>query len=153
MMAAAITAWIPCKHDSRCAADEGVELPTAVAQSIENLVRRHQEDGVGIDRRSDGYVGDAGNLLRKVRCTLIRMRGILEPSASLEHADPRRGEEAHLRRELAGLFAAVIEIDGERGVEEQDCLAHGHSVFCSAQAENIHAAFPTELCRREAKMG
>src|SRR5579863_8871596 len=56
---------VPGEHDAGCAADEGVELPAAGAQLIENAVRCVEEYGVGVDGRGDGDVGDARDSLGK----------------------------------------------------------------------------------------
>ncbi len=72
----------------------------------------------------------------------VGVGGVAQPGAVLEHADPGGGEEAHLRGELAGLLAAVVEVLGEGGVEEDDGLADGHAVLGAAEAEDVDAGLP-----------
>ena len=43
------------------------------------------------------------------------------------------------------MLAAVIEIGGKGGIEEENGFADGHAVFCAAEAENVDAAFPGEF--------
>lgn len=54
---------------------------------------------------------------------------------------------AHFRGELAGLFAAVIEVFGQRVVEEQNRLAHGHAVLGAAKTQHVYPGFPGQIGR------
>ena len=82
----------------------------------------------------------------------VGVLGIAQPCARLEHADPGGGEEAHLRRELAGLLAAIGEFGGELAVEEDHGFAHGQTVLRAAEAEHVDAALPGDLRGREAEV-
>src|SRR6185437_6850253 len=79
--------------------------------------------------------------------------GIAQPGARFEHADPRSGKKPHLGGELSGLLAAVVEVGGKLMVEEQNGFADGEAVFCAAEAEPIHAVFPSHLGGRDAQAG
>ena len=75
----------------------------------------------------------------------LAWRGVAQPGAVLQHADPLRAEEAHLRGELAGLLAAVVELPGELPVEEDDGLGGVHAVLGAAEAEHVDARAPGEV--------
>ncbi|MCY1420814.1 hypothetical protein D9M71_364490 [compost metagenome] len=81
------------------------------------------------------------------------MAGVVQPGAVLQHADPGRGEVAHLRGQLAGLLAAVVEAFRQLAVEEQDRLAHRHAVLGAAEAQHLDAGLPGQLGRRRAEEG
>src|SRR5204863_9737135 len=75
----------------------------------------------------------------------VGVASVPQPRAVLQHADPGSGEEAHLGRELAGLFAAVIEFFGEFVIEKDYGVADGGAVFGAAETENIDASLPCDF--------
>ena len=79
------------------------------------------------------------------------MLGIAQPCPTLEHSHPRRSKEAHLRSELAGLFASVIKVSRKITIEKDNCFAYGQAILCAAKAENINTALPGNFCRRAAE--
>ena len=81
------------------------------------------------------------------------MLGVTEPGPGFEHADPGRGQKAHLRRQLPRLLASIVEILRELRVEKQDGFAGGHSILGSAKAENVDAGAPGHLGRAASKAG
>ncbi len=74
-----------------------------------------------------------------------------QPGSTLQQSDPRRRQEAHFRRQLPGLFAAVVEVFGQLVVEEQDRLTHRHAVFGAAEAQHVDAGLPGQFRRRAAE--
>src|SRR5690606_5989059 len=109
-----LDAGVPGEHESRASADEGVEAPASRAQCFEQAVRRWKKYGIGLDRESEADTGKALDRRSEPGGAAVRMFCIAKPGAALEQADPRGGEESHLRRELAGLLAAIVEIGRER---------------------------------------
>jgi hypothetical protein len=78
---------------------------------------------------------------------------MFQPSAGLQHPDPRRGDESHLRGELACLLASIFEFAGELSLEEDDSLANRQSVLRSTETKNIDTNFSSNLFRCQAERG
>ena len=112
-----------------------------------------QEHAVGFHRE---HQADTGHVLDQCGQQLraaVGVVGVLEPGIVLQDADPGRGQVAHLRGQLAGLLAAVVEVFGQGLVEEDDGFAYRHAVLGAAEAQHIDAGFPGQLRRAAAKEG
>ena len=92
-------------------ADEVVETPAAVRECV--AVR-----GLTCGRRpswprAGSMISTAGiSRISSARRLghLVGMLGVAEPRADLQQPDPRRGDEPHLREQVAGLLAAELEL-------------------------------------------
>ncbi|MNP09124.1 hypothetical protein D3C76_1012160 [compost metagenome] len=78
---------------------------------------------------------------------MIGVVAMAQPGAIFQQAYPRCRQKAHLRRQLPGLLAAVVEVFGQLAVEEQDRLTHRHAVLGAAKAQHIDAGLPGQLGR------
>ena len=90
-------------------ADERVEVPAfACSASIERHGRSTNTPlaSTGASSARPARRDRFGEALRH----RVGVRGVREPRAAVEHAEPRRGEKAHLRRELPALLAAAREL-------------------------------------------
>lgn len=87
---------VPGEHDARGATDECVETPSTLADFLKDGVRGLEKEGVRFNGSKDVDAGDVGDLFSAIFCAVVGVRGIAEPGTALEHANPRRGEEAHL---------------------------------------------------------
>src|SRR5258707_14442805 len=81
------------------------------------------------------------------------MLGVAQPGSGSEHANPGRGQKAHLRRQLPCLLAPIVEILCKLPVEKQDGFAGGHSILRSAETENIDAGAPSHVRRAASEAG
>ncbi len=134
-------------------ADEGIEHPALVEEGLDGVGGELEEDHVGLARVEEAEAGDGGQLGFEEGGHAVGVGGVAEPGLVLEHADPGGGEEPHFRGELAGLFAAVIELAGHVVVEEDDRLADGHPVLGTAEAEDIDAGLPGDFLGGDAEGG
>src|SRR6267154_3807728 len=81
------------------------------------------------------------------------MLGVAQPGSGYEHANPGRGQKAHLRRQLPCLLASIVEILCKLPVEKQDGFAGGHAILGSAKAENVDAGAPGHVGRAASETG
>src|SRR6476469_3154479 len=81
------------------------------------------------------------------------MRCIAQPGPGSEHANPWRGKKAHLRCQLSGLLASIVEILRELRIEKQDGFTGGHAVLRSAEAEHIDPDAPCHVGGAASKTG
>src|SRR5439155_21866649 len=131
---------VPGAHEAAAAlTNEIVKHPAAVPEGINDLTLQFDEDGVRLAREKDFHFGQIADGLLEVFGHRIGVAGVPQPCAILQHTNPGSGEKAHLRSELAGLLATVIEFFGEFGIEEHDSIADGSPVFCAAEAEDVNA--------------
>src|SRR5438046_999748 len=113
--------WIgvPGEHEARAAADEGVEMPAALAKRLKPVLRCAKEYRVRLYRKHRLEIRQVGDLRRQPRGTRVRMLCIAQPRTAFEQADPGRRQKPHLGGELSGLFAAIIEVSGKLRIEEK----------------------------------
>src|SRR5664280_1853164 len=77
--------------------------------------------------------------------TMIGVSGIAQPGAALKHSHPRGRKKTHLRSQLSGLFASVIEVCRQPTIEKENRLSYGHAVLGSAEAKYIDSSPPGNL--------
>src|SRR5208337_2184307 len=85
------------------------------------------------------------NLRGAVASTMIGVGGVSQPCTALQHSHPRGRKKTHLRSQLAGLLAAVIEVRSQLAIEEENCFSNGHAVLGSAEAEYVYSPPPGNL--------
>ena len=91
------------------------------------------------------YPGDGGQRRRQLAGAGIGMGGVAQQCAVPEQAQPRCGEKAHLRGQLAGLLAAVVKLEGQLPVEEHYCLADRQAALGPAEREHVDADPPGQF--------
>lgn len=133
-------------------ADEFVEVPAAGFKGGDGGGGEFDEDAVGFgggdEARAEGdEAGGEGAGLA------VGVGGVTEPCAVGENGGPLGGGEAHLRRELAGLFHAAVELAGEGAVEEDDGFGGEEAVFRAAETEDVEAGAPSEIGGGVARVG
>jgi len=79
---------------------EHVEAPTLGVEPVDRRPRQVREDAVGLDRRDQGHAGKSDDRIPQPARHRVRMGCVAKPRTAVEHREPRRGEEAHLRGEL-----------------------------------------------------
>jgi hypothetical protein len=136
---------IPGEHEARAAADEGVETPTASGQPFEERIGRVKEHGIGFDREGETNARNINDRGGKPRGATIGMSGVAKPGAAFEQSDPRRRQKTHFRGELARLFAAIVKVGREGGVEKDDRLASRHAILGAAEAQHVDAGAPCQI--------
>ena len=122
-------------------------------QRVHRRLRQPREDRVGLRRVQQldaGHVAKGGVQPRGHRVGMARVG---QPGVVLEQPQPRRRDEAHLRRQLAGLLDPPGEVLGQRPVEEHDGLADRQAVLRAAEAEHIDAGAPGDVARMAAQRG
>ena len=140
---------VPCAHQAHTrGADEFVELPALFAQRDDYRKRQVDEHPVGFDRRQQARPGYVRESVGQPLGHGIRMRGMAQPGAVLENPEPRRGEKAHFRGELAALHAPPPELLREIAIEEHDRLAERKAVLGAAEGQHVHAGAPCDVGRR-----
>ncbi len=145
---------IPRAHEPRAtASDKGIEAPALGPQRLQRGFRHLQEHAVGLHREHQLHTRQVAHQRGQQLRAVIGMAAIAQPGAVFEQPDPGRGEKTHLRRQLARLLAAVVEVIGQGAIEEQDRFAHGHAVLGAAEAQHIHPGLPGQLRWRAAQGG
>ena len=72
-----------------------------------------------------------------------------QPGSVPQHPHPWCRQEPHLGRQLAALFATIIEFVSEVAVEKHHCFADGQTVLGSAEAQHVHARLPSDGLGRD----
>src|SRR6185503_6842726 len=143
---------IPRAHEARTAfADERVEHPTPIPKSFDEVLWQLGEDRISLAREKNFDFRNGAQLSLETARHLIGVGGMPKPRPVLKDADPRRGEKTHLRGELAGLFAAVIEFESQLLVKEDDRFPQGNAILRPAEAKDIDPCLPRNFLRRNVK--
>jgi len=145
---------VPRAHETAAAAtDERVKEPTLAAKWLDHVERELCEHRVRLPGEEQTHLGKLRERDREAFRHGVRVARVREPGAVFEHPDPRRGEKSHLRAELTGLLAAVVELARELAVEEHHRFAAVAAVFGAAEAENVDTELPGDLFRFRAEAG
>lgn len=145
---------VPGAHQPATArANELVELPAACAHCLGGLRGQLRKDRVRFCREHDAHAGDflQPRLQQLRHC--IRVTPVAQPDVVIQQSEPRRGNEAHFRSQLAGLLQTVGKIVGERAVEEHHRLTDGQTVLGPAEAQHVDARAPRDLGRMHVERG
>ncbi|OIQ67047.1 hypothetical protein GALL_513800 [mine drainage metagenome] len=109
------------------------------------------EHGVGLGRMHHPYAGHLMDGSIKTLRHGVGMAGVTQPVVVFQHAQPGRGNEAHLRGELPGLLHAPGEIGRQLAVEKHHRFAHGQTVLGAAEAQHVHPGAPGDVARMTAQ--
>ncbi|MFN9954882.1 MAG: hypothetical protein ACK55I_17425, partial [bacterium] len=109
-------------------ADEVVEHPAALPQPGGERRRQTGEDRVGVPLAEHLDARDLSQAAFQPCGRGVGPLRVGKPAAPREEADPGRRDEPHFGGELARLLAAVGELRGEFGAEEDDRLTEPHAV-------------------------
>ena len=96
---------------------------------MRDRLRQPDKYGVSLHRVRDLDLRQRANRRFQALGHGVRVFGVPQPGAVLQHPDPRRRQEAHLRGKLPALFAAVIKLARQFGVEKHDRLAQRDAVL------------------------
>src|ERR1051325_3480522 len=76
------------------------------------------------------------------------MSRVAQPNVAAQQPDPRRGQKARFRRQLAVLFQSIIKIARQFFLKKNHKLACGQTIFRPAKTKNVRAALPRDRFRR-----
>lgn len=145
---------VPAAHEAVAGgADEVIKMPAVGGQGGGEGIGEAGEDGVGGGLGAEGDAGDGAEAGGELTGHGVGVGGVAEPGAVFEEAHPLGAEETHFGSKLAGLFAAVFELAGESGLEEDDGFGGVHAVFGAAETQDVHPGAPGEVGRGDAVAG
>ena len=134
---------VPAGDEADLARPPVVEVEALRAEARGFVRAGLEEDLVGLDRIDQALGRGLGKRLRRG----IGRAGILEPQPVLEQREDLRGEHPALGQQMAGAFAADLDLIGKVGPEQDQRLGVEPAVLDESERQRVDAGPPGDVGR------